>query len=69
MVAQVRVVNTSRRSLVSSLSTIPEIINVLLMLRILLKIERKRGGVWKGMIRVIRWNICVYTEENFRNVN
>ena len=34
---------TSRRSLVSSLSTIPEIINVLLTLRILLKIE----GVWK----------------------
>lgn len=53
MVGQVRVVNTTRRSLVSSLSTIPEIINVLLMLRILLKIERKREGVWKGMIRVI----------------
>lgn len=65
-----RAVNTSRPSLVSSLSTIPEIINVLILLRRERERGRERGFLtWKAG----RNDTCdtveyVYTEENFRNV-
>lgn len=63
-----RAVNTSRPSLVNSLSTIPEIINVLILLR--RERERERGFLSR---KAGRNDTCdtveyVYTEENFRNV-